>query len=66
MAQYLLSIMQTFQMVSCDERGQNLAEFSMVTVCVAIVLLAGLGALDSDGMTTIAYKLRYLLVSAVR
>lgn len=65
MAQHLLSIMQTLQLVGRDERGQNLAEFSMVTVFVAIMLLVGLGVLDSDAMPTL-HKLRYVLINAVR
>ena len=48
------------QVLIDDERGQDVAEFAMVSVFIIVVLIAGLGVVDSDYMT-LWHKLRQAL-----
>ena len=47
-----------------DERGQDVAEFAMVSAFVIVVLIAGLGVTDSN-YTVLWYKLRHILAAAI-
>ena len=50
------------QMFIDDERGQDVAEFAMVSVFIIVVLIAGMGVMDSNYMD-MWYKLRHILLS---